>query len=34
MVMLKKLNTTKIAKKDSWAVAYNTDFYREATANI
>ena len=34
MVMLKRLNTTKIAQKDSWAVAYNTNIYRDTTANI
>ena len=34
MVMLKKLVTTKITQKGSWAVAYNMNIYRDTTANI
>ena len=37
MVMLNRLTRLierKIARKDSWAVAYNTNIHRDTTANI
>ena len=34
MAMLKEVNTTKIAQKDSLAVTYKTNIYRDTSASI